>query len=126
MNTNFVPQEDQLWVGMQYGFDAISGRVIGWRLDTEAAPELARWPRAPWLEEWQYRRPSNPRGRAVVLIHASTSPDNLGLGPIVTIDANWPARFVADSIQAWRVALQLQREFEQEMLSKGMMIEGRS
>jgi hypothetical protein len=52
-------------------------------------------------------------------------PDNLGLGPIVTIDANWPARFVADSSQAWRVALQLQHEFEQEMVNKGMVIESR-
>jgi len=104
---HFEPQTQPLWVGLRHNFDAMSGRVVGWVMDSGAAP----------FPHSDLERPSGPRARAVVMVHGSNRADEHA-EPIITIDANWPCRFAASAEEAWRLALEIRAEFESEMIAQ--------
>lgn len=103
---SLVPQTEPLWVGMMNTGFAVSGRVVGWTTEGDSGP--APFPKA------DLPIPASPRPRMVVMVHA-TSADADMFGPVITVDADWPMRFVATAEEAWRVALELEAETRKKM-----------
>ncbi|MFJ8687185.1 hypothetical protein [Micromonospora wenchangensis] len=99
--TAFIPQTEPLWVGMMHTGSAVSGRVVGWTDSTETAP----------FPNTDLPTPTGTRGRAVVLVHATSATPPQSFGPVVTIDAGWRARYVATPAEAWKAALELEAEY---------------
>lgn len=97
----FTPQGEPIWVGMTHSGTPISGRVIGYEWDANPAPINN-----------SSEPPKASRARARVLVHGCN--DSM-LGPVVTIDANWPARYVDTAEEAWQAALDITAEHYRRM-----------
>ncbi len=96
----FIPQTEPLWVGIMHTGFALSGRVVGWTSSTETAA----FPKS------DLPTPTGSRGRAVVLVHATTAEADF-FEPMVTIDAGWRARYVSTAEEAWKAALELEADY---------------